>query len=287
MPSTPALLDHFRAIAPDYDVVLCDVWGVIHDSIVPFAEACDSLARFRAGGGVVVLVTNAPRTSDVVAEQLDEIGVARAAYDAIATSGDVTRALLAARAHQAVFHLGPERDLSLFRELHLPLATADTADYVVCSGLFDDNVETPDDYRPLLGRLLSRSLTMVCANPDLVVARGSNIVYCAGSIAALYETLGGEVIYAGKPHRPIYERALSLAAAARGGRPSGRVLAIGDSVRTDLAGAAAFGCDCLLVNTGIHAGPSGPGTDPADGPLPDLFEKYRVWPRVVMRRLAW
>ena len=285
MSSSPALLDQFRTLAPDYDVVLCDVWGVVHDSYVPFADACESLVRFRAGGGCVVLVTNAPRTGEIVAAQLDELGVERAAYDAIATSGDVTRVLLLARSRQTAFHLGPERDLSLFRELELPLGAADTADYVVCSGLFDDTVETPEDYRPLLGRFLSRSLPMICANPDLVVARGTEIVYCAGSIAALYEELGGEVIYAGKPHRPIYERALALASNARGGRTDGRILAIGDSVRTDLAGAAAFGCDCLLVNTGIHAGPSGPGT--GEGPTAALFEKAGLWPRAMMQRLAW
>jgi HAD superfamily hydrolase (TIGR01459 family) len=287
MSSHPPFIDTFRDLAPDYDLVLCDVWGVIHDSIVPFADACDTLVRVRDGGGTVVLVTNAPRTGDVVALQLDEIGVARAAFDAIATSGDVTRGLLLRRPHQTVFHLGPERDLSLFEELKLPLGSLETADYVVCSGLYDDNVETPDDYRDLLGKLLVRSMPMICANPDLVVARGSRIIYCAGSIAALYEELGGEVVYAGKPHRPIYERALALAGQARGGRAPARVLAIGDSVRTDLAGAAAFGCDCLLVNTGIHAGPDGPGADPAAGDLPALFEQYRVWPRAVMRRLAW
>jgi HAD superfamily hydrolase (TIGR01459 family) len=285
MSSLPAFLHQFRTLAPDYDVVFCDVWGVVHNGYEPFADACETLARFRAGGGCVILVTNAPRTSDIVAEQLDAIGVARTAYDAVATSGDVTRVLLLARSRQTAFHLGPERDLSMFRELEVPLGTADTADYVVCSGLFDDTVETPEDYRPLLGRFLSRSLPMVCANPDLIVARGTEMVYCAGSIAALYEDLGGEVIYAGKPHRPIYERAVALAADARGSVADGRILAIGDSVRTDLAGAAAFGCDCLLVNTGIHAGPSGPGT--GEGATAAEFEKAGVWPRAMMQRLAW
>lgn len=284
----PAFIDHFRMLAADYDVVLCDVWGVVHNGVVPFAEACDALAKFRAGSGTVVLITNAPRPNDVVVEHLDALGVRRDAYDAVVTSGDVTRAVLTARAHDKVFHLGPERDLPLFGDLRVPVGTADTADYIVCTGLFDDTRETPEDYRALLTRLKARSLFMVCANPDLVVVRGQEVVYCAGSVAALYQELGGDVLYAGKPHRPIYELAVTRAAELhRRDSAAPRVLAIGDSVRTDLTGAARFGIDCLFVNTGIHGSAFREDDDNDAEALSDLFGKAGVWPRAVMPALVW
>lgn len=283
----PAFIDHFRQLAPDYDVVMCDVWGVVHNGVEPFTAACEALARFRAGGGTVVLITNAPRPNDVVVEHLDEVGVRRDAYDAVVTSGDVTRAALKSRSGDVLFHLGPQRDLPLFVDLKVPLGTADTADYVVCTGLFDDTRETPDDYRPLLTRLKARSLFMVCANPDLVVVRGQDVVYCAGAVAALYEELGGEVLYAGKPHRPIYDMAAARATEIMAGAVAPRILAIGDSVRTDLTGAVRFGVDCLFVNTGIHGSAFRDDDDNDAEALSDLFGKAGVWPQAVMPGLAW
>src|SRR6185437_3219393 len=176
---------------------------------------------------------------------LDRLGVPSAAYDGIISSGDVTRALIAARAGARVFHIGPERDLPLFDGLDSPMAPLERADYVVCSGLLDDTVETPRDYEELVARMHARALPMICANPDIVVERGPELVYCAGAIADLYAAAGGSVIYAGKPYRPIYDQAVAFAANARGSMPEHRrILAIGDSVRTDLKGAAAFGIDC-------------------------------------------
>jgi HAD superfamily hydrolase (TIGR01459 family) len=283
----PAFIDQFRTLATDYDVVLCDVWGVVHNGVDPFADACEALTRFRAGGGAVVLLTNAPRPNDTIVEHLDALGVRRDVYDAVVTSGDVTRAVLTARPHDSVFHLGPQRDLPLFGDLGVRVGTADTAAYAVCTGLFDDTCETPDDYRPLLGRLRARSLFMVCANPDLVVVRGQDVVYCAGAIAALYEELGGDVLYAGKPHRPIYELAVARAAELHPGVGASRVLAIGDSVRTDLTGAVRFGVDCLFVNSGIHGSAFRTDDDNDAEALSDLFGKAGVWPRAVMPALAW
>ncbi len=284
----PTFTDHFAPLAAGYDAVLSDVWGVVHNGIAPFAEACDALVRFRAGGGVVVLVTNAPRPRDVVARQLARIGVPREGYDDIVSSGDVTRAVIIERAGEAVFHIGPERDRSIFGDLGLSLAPVAEADYVVCSGLFDDTRETPDDYCDLLDELRARDLFMVCANPDLVVARGSSLVYCAGSIADRYASLGGRVLYAGKPHRPIYDEALArVAAAGKTNVQLARVLAIGDSVRTDLAGAAALGIDGLFVTGGIHAEELGTHEDPDASVLAHIFAAAGVTPKAVMRRLMW
>jgi HAD superfamily hydrolase (TIGR01459 family) len=219
---------------------------------------------------------------------LDRLGVPRAAYDGIVSSGDVTRALIAARAGARVFHIGPERDLGLFEGLDAPIAPLERADYAVCSGLTDDTVETPHDYRDLIARMRARSLPMICANPDVVVERGDKLVYCAGAIADPYAAAGGEVIYAGKPYRPIYEQALALAEAARGGPVERhRLLAIGDSVRTDLKGAAAFGIDCLFVTAGIHAEELGNRHDPDAAALSGIFAAAGVAPKAVMHRLSW
>jgi HAD superfamily hydrolase (TIGR01459 family) len=287
--SPPPLLRAFAPLAAGYDVVLSDVWGVVHNGVVATPEACDALVRFRKDGGTVVLITNAPRPGDVVARiTLDRFGVPRAAYDGIVSSGDVTRALIAARAGQRLFHIGPERDLGIFAGLDAPTATLEDADYAVCTGLTDDTVETPQDYQPLIARMRERALPMICANPDVVVERGDQLVYCAGAIADLYAAAGGEVIFAGKPYRPIYEQALAIAQAARGAPAERhRVLAIGDSVRTDLKGAAAFGIDCLFVTAGIHAEELGHRDDPNTSALADIFSAAGLYPKAVMRRLAW
>ena len=219
---------------------------------------------------------------------LDKLEVPHAAYDGIVSSGDVTQDVMLARRDQRVFTIGPQRDLPTFTELGITFAPAESADYVVCTGLFDDEKETPESYRPLLMRLRERNLFMVCANPDLVVERGERLVYCAGSIADLYASLGGEVLYAGKPYRPIYETALGKAAALRGQSPQlDRVLAIGDSVRTDLAGATAFGIDCLFVTAGIHAEELGGRETPDPKLLQSIFAGAQSFPKAVTRRLVW
>jgi HAD superfamily hydrolase (TIGR01459 family) len=285
----PPIIGHFEPFAAGYDVVLSDVWGVVHNGVAATPEACDALARFRAMGGTVVLITNAPRPGEVVARfTLDRLGVPRAAYDGIVSSGDVTHALIAARAGDRVLHIGPERDLPIFAGLDAPIAPLEDADYAVCSGLADDTVETPQDYHDLIERMRARALPMICANPDVVVERGDKLVYCAGAIADLYAAIGGEVIYAGKPYRPIYDQAMAIARAARGTPVEHqRVLAIGDSVRTDLKGAAAFDLDCLFLTAGIHAEELGGRDNPDTAALAGMFAEADVVPKAVMRRLAW
>jgi HAD superfamily hydrolase (TIGR01459 family) len=285
----PPFTDHFAPMAGSYDVLLSDVWGVVHNGAAATPEACNALTRFRKQGGNVVLITNAPRPGDVVARfTLDRLGVPRDAYDGIVSSGDVTRTLISLRAGQPVFHIGPQRDLGIFDGLDAPLASLETADYALCSGLNDDTVETPQDYHDLIERMRLRALPMICANPDIVVERGDQLVYCAGAIADLYAAAGGSVVYAGKPHRPIYEEALRVAGKSRGSSPPpGRVLAIGDSVRTDLKGAAAFGIDCLFITAGIHAEELGGRESPDAQALVDVFAAAGLFPRAVMRRLAW
>jgi len=282
------LTDHFSALAANYDVVLSDVWGVTHNGITAFPEACDALVRYRAQGGTVILITNAPRRGEAVLRQIDQMGVPRAAYDGIVSSGDVTCGVMAQRPGQSVFHLGPQRDISIFDGLNARFAPVEEADYVVCTGLFNDETETPESYRDMLRLMRKRSLFMICGNPDVVVERGDTLVYCAGAIADLYGTLGGEVLYAGKPYAPIYEMALAKAEKARAAKvaPS-RVLAIGDSVRTDLKGAATFGIDCLFVTAGIHAEELGGRDNPDLQILTKIFSDAGLKARAVTRTLVW
>ena len=284
----PKFIERFEPLARDYDVLLCDVWGVVHNGVTAHAAACDALQRFRAGGGTVILVTNAPRPGAAVQRVIDGFGVPRDAYDAITSSGDVTRGVVESRLSERLFHLGPERDLPIFAGLEVRFAPVETADYVVCSGLFDDTTETPESYRDMLAFMHERSLFMVCANPDIVVERGDTLVYCAGALADAYVAIGGHALYCGKPHAPIYDVALAKAAALRGAPlPLKRVLAIGNSVRTDLKGAASFGVDSVFVISGIHAEELGGRDAPDVKALNATFAAAGVAPKAVTRGLAW
>jgi HAD superfamily hydrolase (TIGR01459 family) len=284
----PALTDHFSTLASRYDAVLCDVWGVVHNGVAAYADACDALARFRAGGGTAILISNAPRPREWVVRSLDRLAVPREAYDGLVTSGDVTRAFLTGHPGDTVFLIGPERDHTIFDGLPIKFGALEVADYCVCTGLFEDERETPDDYADILARLRARNLFMVCANPDLVVERGDRLVYCAGAIADRYAHLGGGVLYGGKPHPPIYQEAFAQIAAIRGKDvPRARVLAIGDSVRTDLTGATQAGIDCLFVTAGIHAEELGGRHAPDTNALAAIFADAGAAPKAVMHRLVW
>jgi HAD superfamily hydrolase (TIGR01459 family) len=278
-------VERLRDLVGDVDVVLSDIWGVVHNGIEAFPEACEALHRFRRQGGTVILITNAPRPADSVQRQLRKLEVADDTYDAIVSSGDLTRHFVAGHPGRKVFWLGPERDNSIYRGLDPVLAPLEEADYIVCTGLLDDETESAEDYRAMMLQARTRQLPLICANPDIVVERGDRLIYCAGAVAELYRELGGEVIFYGKPHRPIYERAMELAAERHGHAiaPT-RVLAIGDSVRTDLAGAHGFGIDCLFVTRGIHA-EDFEGIDQFDPA--SVKELFGHPPRALMRDLRW
>jgi HAD superfamily hydrolase (TIGR01459 family) len=277
--------ERLRDLVGDVDVVLSDIWGVVHNGIEAFPEACEALHRFRGQGGTVILITNAPRPADSVQRQLRKLEIADDSYDAIVSSGDLTRHFVAGHPGRKVFWLGPERDNSIYRGLDPVLAPLQEADYIVCTGLLDDETESAEDYRAMMLQARRRKLPLICANPDIVVERGDRLIYCAGAVAELYRELGGEVIFYGKPHRPIYERAMELAAERHGHPiPPARVLAIGDSVRTDLVGAHGFGIDCLFVTRGIHA-EDFEGIDQLDPA--SVKELFGHPPRALMRELRW
>jgi len=240
-------------IADRYDVLLCDVWGVIHNGREAFPVPCAALSRWRRERGPVILVSNSPRPANGVADQMDALGVPREAWSGLVTSGDVTRDLLAARAPGPAWKIGPERDAPLYEGLGLAFGDLESADFIVCTGPNDDETETPEDYRADLARCVARDLEMICANPDKVVQRGERLIPCAGALADLYKDLGGLVIMAGKPFAPIYDLALARAETLMD-RPleRRRALVIGDGVATDLMGAQIQDLDALFIASGIH-----------------------------------
>jgi HAD superfamily hydrolase (TIGR01459 family) len=278
-------VERLRDLVDHTDVVLSDIWGVLHDGLESFPEACAALHAYRARGGTVILITNSARPAASVQRALQTLGVADEVYDAIVSSGDLARSYVADHPGRKVLWLGSERQSAIYRGLGPVLSPLDQADYILCTGLRDEETEKAEDYRPMLLQALARKLPLICANPDIVVERGDRLITCAGAIAELYRELGGEAIFYGKPHRPIYQRAIELAAERRGRVPPlDRVLAIGDSVRTDLAGAHGFGIDCLFVTRGIHAGEF-EDIDQLDAA--SVKELLGEPPRALMRELRW
>jgi HAD superfamily hydrolase (TIGR01459 family) len=283
--TTLHFIEQLRDLVDGVEVILSDIWGVVHNGLEAFPEACAALHAYRQQGGTVILITNAPRPADSVQRQLRKFGVADDVYDAIVSSGDLTRDFVANHPGKKIFWIGMERHNAVSRGLDPVIVPLEQADYIICTGLFDDETESPEDYRDMMLQARERKLPLICANPDIVVERGDRLIYCAGAIAELYRELGGEVIFYGKPHRPIYERAMELAAERRGRpAPLNRVLAIGDSVRTDLTGALGFGIDCLFVTRGIHS-KEFEGIDQLDPA--SVKELFGHPPRALMRELRW
>ncbi len=279
-----------------YDAFLCDIWGVLHNGERAFAPAVEALRELRRRGKIVTLITNAPRPKGEVAEQLASMGVGADCYDSIVTSGDVCAQAIAERAPGRPYHIGPERDRPVFvaASALTPYDVApvglDDADFAVCTGLVEDTIETPADYEAVLVACRAKNLPMICANPDLVVYRGEQLVYCAGALAERYEELGGVVEQAGKPYAPIYRMAIGLLERARG-KPLDidRILAIGDAIHTDIAGAATMGLDSLLVTQGIHRVElHGPEAGALDAEAYKQFvADHGLTPVYRMSRLAW
>ncbi|MEQ1652386.1 MAG: TIGR01459 family HAD-type hydrolase [Hyphomicrobium sp.] len=250
----PPILANAGELLGRYDVLFCDVWGVVHNGITAFEGACAALARFRAEGGTVILVSNAPVPKKRVADMLASRHVPRNAWDDIVSSGDIALTHVAERGFKALHCIGPQdRDQALFKALNAEAVALEHAEAIICTGLNDDRNETPEDYRPLLDRALRLNVPFVCANPDLIVDVGGTILYCAGAIADIYQHMGGNVFWAGKPHLSAYETAHHKAEALRDTNvPRRKALVIGDAIRTDLKGAENFGCDALFVASGIH-----------------------------------
>lgn len=247
------IIDHIAPLAAGRAAWFVDIWGVMHNGVTPFDGAIAACEMFRKQGGVVILVSNSPRPNRGVAEQLDAIGVSRDAYDLIVSSGDASKKLIHDLGPRPVFHLGPARDLSIYEGFQGERTSESAAEAIVCTGLFDDETETPEDYSQLLTHFAGRGLAMICVNPDLRVERGGKLVYCAGALAKAYERMGGTVQYAGKPYPPIYQMACATLS-EKLGRSVGTqdILAIGDGVHTDIEGASRAGIDAVFVASRVH-----------------------------------
>ena len=249
----PRILSSIAELSGRYDALLCDLWGCLHNGVAPYPAAIAALRAFRAAGGTVVLLTNAPRPNPAVRRHLLGMGAPEDAFDGIVSSGDATRAEVASLKHGRRLHaIGPSRDTSLWEGLPVELTDIHDADAILCTGLNDDETETPEDYRDALCAAAARNLPFICANPDIVVDRGEKRLYCAGAIAQVYEQLGGSVVLCGKPHAPIYALALEELRRLRGAAvdPT-RVLTVGDGIATDVLGAEQAGLDCVFVTGGL------------------------------------
>jgi len=273
------IVQSLAEISAPYDALFCDLWGCLHNGVAAFPAAVAALQEFRAKGGRVVLLTNAPRPAKYVIATLDRLGVPRDAWDLVVSSGDAAQdAMFAGAIGRKVWHLGPAKDNGFFEEVpeawqgqpgvtRVPL---EEAEGIVCTGPFDEMNEVPEDYRPRFLLAKTRGLPLLCANPDIVVDMGETRIYCAGALAALYEDMGGEALYFGKPHPPVYDLARRRLAAL-GVAEDARILAIGDGVNTDVAGAAGEGIDALFVTGGLAADQFGPDVEAPDAEALDTW----------------
>lgn len=267
------IIQSLSDVAEGYEALFCDLWGCLHNGRAPYPAAVAALQGFRAGGGRVVLMTNAPRPNRYVAEQLDRMGVPRDAWDLIVSSGDAAQiGMFSGAVGRKVYHIGPEKDLGFFTDIpaefadvpeivRVPLADAGG---IVCTGPFDDLTETPEDYRATLLYAKAKGLTLLCSNPDLMVDFGEKRIYCAGAIAALYDAMGGKSLYYGKPHPPIYDLARRRLAATGAEAGNDRILALGDGINTDIQGGIGEGIDTLFVTGGLEAEAFGPDVEAPD-----------------------
>lgn len=273
------ILAKLADISSRYDAVLCDLWGCLHNGVTPFPAAVAALQAFRAQGGKVVLLTNAPRPKPSVVAHLDAMGVPRDVWDEVVTSGDAAQyAMISGAVGRRVHLIGAVKDepffttfsddLQAYAATQAPITRVplDQAEGIVCTGLADDLTETPADYRARLLMAKTMGLPMLCANPDLVVHWGDKLLYCAGALAADYEEMGGKALYFGKPHPPVYDLARRRLAAL-GLREDAQLLAIGDGINTDVQGGLGEGIDTLFVTGGIAVDEFGPDANNPDATL--------------------
>lgn len=284
-----SLIDGLKALSARYDAIICDVWGVLHNGVRATPGAHEALSAAREAGLTVVLLTNAPRPPSPIEKQLAGFGIMPSSYDSIVSSGGVTRTLVEREGDNPFYHMGPERDGAVYAGLPARRVGLEEARYILCTGLFDDETETAEDYRADLEKALANKVRLYCANPDLIVERGADLLPCAGAIAKLYEDMGGETIWIGKPYPLVYRHACEEITRLRGRDiPASRILCIGDALRTDIAGANRAGHDALMILAGIHAHEIGLGPHGYDAAaLERLFALNATRPAMGMASLVW
>ena len=287
------IINTFSEISANYDAVFCDLWGCLHNGQRPFAAAVSALETFRDAGGFVLLLTNSPRPKASVEIQLDGIGVPRDLNHEVATSGDSARSALASGAFGTdVFHIGPDRDAPFFASDDIPelakinRVPLDRAQSIVCTGLFDDQTETPEDYAAIFLEAKNRGLDLLCANPDIVVDHGDKRIYCAGALAKAYTERGGASHYFGKPHAPIYELARNRLTTALGRViDAKRILCIGDGIGTDILGAVNEDLDSLFISGGLAAAETDTNPQPDPEKLDIFLQLHKMTPTATIGHL--
>ena len=263
------IIDTLADVSDQYDALFCDLWGCVHDGLRAFPAAVEALRGFKAKGGTVVMLTNAPRPRASVARQLDRLGVPEDCWDVIATSGDSARAaMFEGVVGRKVWHIGEAHDAPFFEKMELladPVeierVELDEAEGIVCTGPFDPQAD-PAELRPQFLLAKTKGLKLLCANPDIVVDRGDSREWCAGALAQLYTEMGGESLYFGKPHPPIYDLARRRLQQIGKPVPDARILAVGDGLRTDIQGGMGEDLDTLLVTGGLAREETGTGEQP-------------------------
>lgn len=285
----PPIIENAGSLLSAYDVLFCDVWGVVHNGLTAFERACAALQKFRQNGGTVILVSNAPVPKCRVAAMLETRNVPTDCWDDIVSSGAIALEHIKERGFERLYLIGPrDRDQAFFKMVDAKSTHLDQAQAIACTGLTDDRSETPEDYLPLLRKAHGMNIPFVCANPDLLVDVGGTLLYCAGAIADLYENMGGRVFWAGKPHLNAYETAHAIAESLRDSNvPRAKCLVIGDAIRTDLKGAENFGCDALFVASGIHRHEAMDGAVLSRSKLAALFPPGTPGAKGAMVELSW
>ena len=282
------IIQSLAEISADYDAIFCDLWGCYHNGITPFPAAVAACQGFRSRGGHVILLTNAPRPGPSVKRMLDRMGAPQDSYDAIVSGGGACQAALQSGRHGERFHyVGPDRDLHMLEDIGLTPAPLDEASAILLTGLRDDTTEGPDDYRDEIAGWVARGLTVLCANPDIIVDRGEARLWCAGAVAQVAEEAGAEVLWFGKPHAPVYDRCHEVLTELVGGEtPKSRVLAIGDGILTDVPGGINAGLDTIFVTGGLSATDFGPDVEnPQQAPLDAFLAEKDLAPRYAIGRL--
>ena len=274
-------------IIENYDLILCDVWGVLHNGKEIWLEAANALTKAREVGVPVVMITNAPRPQGPVLRQLESMNCPGGVFDDLVTSGDVTRELIKALDGN-VYHIGPERDYALYEGLNVEFAEPEKAAGIVCTGLFDDYNEHPDDYIERFKQYVDLKLPLICANPDIVVEVVDRLLWCAGSLAREYDKLGGETQIVGKPYNPIYDVAIERGEKILGRKvDKSRVLGIGDGLPTDVLGAKNNEIHGLFITNGIHAADYDSSGEVDNEKLQAFLNDNNASPTYWIKTLVW
>ena len=276
------IIKNFDEISTQYKAIFCDLWGCIHNGKESFTNSLKALLKYKKNGGVVILLTNAPRPANIITKFIEQLGITENHYDDIVTSGDAAQlSLFTGTYGQNIYHIGPERDLCFFdinsalleNPVNINLVNIAEANCIVCTGLFNDLVEAPDDYRHIVKNGIIRNLKFLCINPDIQVDFGHKRLWCAGSLASSYTQAGGTSVYFGKPHKPIYDLALKKLHVISPLIQASEVICVGDGMLTDIVGGNSYGLDTLFVCGGLAGIETGVITE-SDSPSDQKLTKF-------------